>query len=94
MGGSPEADGTASLPTPPDGELALSPLSGDSGWRVAGEITLATRRDGEQMLDGLVRSDAPVCHLELSVTERPPASMWRLLEMFWPKLHAIEVVSC
>ncbi|WUH51333.1 STAS domain-containing protein [Streptomyces sp. NBC_00443] len=102
-----------------DGELTVSPLAGDIGWRVAGEITLATRRDWEQMLDGLVRSGAPVCHLELSavtfadvagvsalavtahnlpterriVAEQPPASMRRLLEMFWPKLHAIEVVS-
>ncbi|MFE5922036.1 STAS domain-containing protein [Streptomyces sp. NPDC056468] len=119
MGGLPAADGTTSLPAPLDGELALSPLTGDSGWRVAGEITLATCRDWEQMLDGLVRSDAPVCHPELSavtfadvagvsalavtahglttgrrvVVKRPPACM-RRLEMFWPKLHAIEVVSC
>ncbi|WP_369275568.1 STAS domain-containing protein [Streptomyces sp. R11] len=119
MDGSPEADGKASLPTSLDGELTVSPLTGDRGWRAAGEITLATRRDWEQMLDGLARSGAPVCHLELSavtfadvagvsalavtahdlppgrriVVERPPASMRRVLEMFWPKLHAIEVVS-
>lgn len=87
MRGSPEAEGTTSLPTPLDGELTVSPLNGDRGWRVAGEITPATHRDGEQMRDGLVRSDAPVCHLERSaVTFADVAGVW-------PKLHAIAVVS-
>lgn len=39
MRGSPEAEGTTSLPTPLDGELTVSPLTGDRGWRVASEIT-------------------------------------------------------
>lgn len=87
MRGSPEAEGTTSLPTPLDGELTVSPLTGDTGWRAAGEITPATHRDGEQMRDGLVRSDAPVCHQERSaVTFADVAGVW-------PKLHAIEVVS-
>jgi hypothetical protein len=87
MRASPEAEGTTSLPTPLDGELTVSRPTGDSGWRVACEITPATHRDGEQMLDGLVRSDAPVCHLDLSaVTFADVAGVW-------PKLHGIEVVS-
>lgn len=87
MRGSPEAEGTTSLPTPLDGELTVSPLTGDRGWRVASEITPATHRDGEQMLDGLVRSDAPECHLDLSAVNFADVAG------VWPKLHGIEVVS-
>ncbi|WP_328406151.1 STAS domain-containing protein [Streptomyces sp. NBC_00390] len=97
----------------------MHPLADRTGWRAAGEITLATCPAWEQTLDRLALRDAEVCHLELSavtfidvagvsalavtaqelpagrriVLDQPPATMRRLLEMFWPDLAAIEVAA-
>ncbi|WP_371671740.1 STAS domain-containing protein [Streptomyces sp. NBC_00289] len=97
--------------------LSVSPLTGRSGLRVAGEVGLATQVIWERALERAVREDEDVYHLELSavtfvdvagagalaaaaqrledgrriVLNRPPATLQRVLEMFWPELAAIEV---
>jgi anti-anti-sigma regulatory factor len=97
--------------------LSVSPLTGRSGLRVAGEIGLTTQPIWERALELAVREDEDVYHLELSavtfvdvagagalaaaaqrlsdgrriVLNRPPATLRRVLEIFWPELSAIEV---
>ncbi|MEB3960624.1 STAS domain-containing protein [Streptomyces kunmingensis] len=92
-------------------------MTGRSGLKVAGEISLPTHALWERALARVVQQDGRAYHLELSavtfvdlagatalavaaqnldggrrlVLDRPPTSLSRLLELFWPDLPGIEV---
>ncbi|MFF9812324.1 STAS domain-containing protein [Streptomyces sp. NPDC014006] len=61
-----DLDGVPAAPVDPMPALTLAPLSGRTGLRAAGEISLGTRGEWERALRDVLCEDDDVYYLELS----------------------------